>query len=46
MTVRRMVPDERRALILRAARDLFSQRPYADVSVADIAQARRASRRR
>ena len=34
-----MVPDERRALILRAARDLFSQRPYADVSVADIAQA-------
>ena len=39
MTVRRMVPDERRALILRAARDLFSQRPYADVSVADIARA-------
>ncbi len=34
-----MVPDERRALILRAARDLFSQRPYAEVSVADIAQA-------
>lgn len=34
-----MVPDERRALILRAARDLFSQRSYAEVSVADIAQA-------
>ena len=34
-----MEPDERRALIMRAARDLFSQRPYADVSVADIAQA-------
>jgi AcrR family transcriptional regulator len=34
-----MVPDERRALILRAARDLFSQWPYAEVSVADIAQA-------
>jgi AcrR family transcriptional regulator len=34
-----MVPDERRPLILRAARDLFSQRPYADVSVADIARA-------
>jgi AcrR family transcriptional regulator len=34
-----MVPDERRALIVRAARDLFSQRPYAEVSVADIAQA-------
>lgn len=28
---------ERRALILRAARDLFSQRPYAEVPVADIA---------
>ena len=39
MNVRRMVPDERRALILRAARDLFSQRPYAEVSVAGIAQA-------
>ncbi len=36
---RRMVPDERRALILRAAGDLFSQRSYADVSVADIAAA-------
>ncbi len=34
-----MVPHERRALIVRAARDLFSQRPYAEVSVADIAQA-------
>jgi AcrR family transcriptional regulator len=34
-----MLPDERRALIVRAARDLFSQRPYAEVSVADIAQA-------
>jgi AcrR family transcriptional regulator len=39
VNVRRMVPDERRALILRAARDLFSQRPYAEVSVAGIAQA-------
>lgn len=36
---RRMAPDERRALILRAAGDLFSQRSYADVSVADIAAA-------
>ena len=36
---RRMVPDERRAVILRAAGDLFSQRSYADVSVADIAAA-------
>jgi AcrR family transcriptional regulator len=34
-----MVPDQRRATILRAAGDLFSQRPYADVSVADIAAA-------
>jgi AcrR family transcriptional regulator len=34
-----MVPDERRALILRAAGDLFSQQSYADVSVADIAAA-------
>jgi AcrR family transcriptional regulator len=39
VTVRRMMPDERRALILRAARDLFSQRPYAEVPVADIARA-------
>ena len=36
---RRMVPDQRRAAILRAAGDLFSQHPYADVSVADIAAA-------
>ena len=43
MIVRRMEPDERRALILRAARDLFSQRPYAEVPVADIAQAARVS---
>ena len=35
----RMLPDQRRALILRAAGDLFSQHPYADVSVADIAAA-------
>ena len=34
-----MVPDERRSLILAAARELFSQRPYADVSVAGIAAA-------
>jgi AcrR family transcriptional regulator len=34
-----MVPDQRRAAILRAAGDLFSQQPYADVSVADIAAA-------
>ena len=34
---RRMVPDQRRATILRAAGDLFSRHPYADVSVADIA---------
>ena len=36
---RRMVPDQRRATILRAAGELFSQHPYADVSVADIAAA-------
>jgi AcrR family transcriptional regulator len=36
---KRMVPDQRRALILRAARELFSQHPYADVSMADIAAA-------
>ena len=42
---RRMVPDERRALILRAAGDLFSQRSYADVSVADIAAAAASPRR-
>jgi AcrR family transcriptional regulator len=34
-----MVPDQRRATILRAAGGLFSQHPYADVSVADIAAA-------
>jgi AcrR family transcriptional regulator len=34
-----MVPDQRRASILRAAGDLFSQHPYANVSVADIATA-------
>jgi AcrR family transcriptional regulator len=34
-----MVPDQRRATILRAAGDLFSQHPYADVSVAGIAAA-------
>ena len=34
-----MVPDQRRATILRAAGDLFSRHPYADVSVADIAAA-------
>jgi AcrR family transcriptional regulator len=38
-TPKRMVPDQRRATILRAAGDLFSQHPYADVSVADIAAA-------
>lgn len=42
-TPKRMVPDQRRATILRAAGDLFSQRPYADVSVADIAAAARVS---
>lgn len=36
---RRMLPDARRALILRAASDQFSGRPYAEVSVADIARA-------
>jgi AcrR family transcriptional regulator len=36
---KRMVPDQRRATILRAAGDLFSQHPYADVSVAGIAAA-------
>jgi AcrR family transcriptional regulator len=36
---RRMVPDQRRATILRAAGDLFSRHPYAEVSVADIAAA-------
>ena len=34
-----MVPDQRRATIVRAAGDLFSQHPYADVSVAGIAAA-------
>ena len=34
-----MVPDQRRATILRAAGELFSRHPYADVSVADIAAA-------
>jgi AcrR family transcriptional regulator len=34
-----MVPDQRRATILRAAGELFSQHPYAGVSVADIAAA-------
>jgi AcrR family transcriptional regulator len=39
LVARRMIPDQRRAAILRAAGDLFSQHPYADVSVADIAAA-------
>ena len=34
-----MAPDQRRTAILRAAGDLFSQHPYADVSVAGIAAA-------
>jgi len=34
-----MEPDERRAAILRAARELFSRHAYAAVSVADIAGA-------
>jgi AcrR family transcriptional regulator len=38
-TPKRMIPDERRATILRAAGDLFSQHPYAEVSVAGIAAA-------
>jgi AcrR family transcriptional regulator len=42
-TPKRMVPDRRRATILRAAGELFSQHPYADVSVADIARAARVS---
>ncbi len=36
---KRMVPDQRRATILRAAGDLFSRNPYADVPVAAIAAA-------
>jgi AcrR family transcriptional regulator len=38
-TPKRMVPDQRRATIVRAAGDLFSRHPYADVSVAGIAAA-------
>jgi AcrR family transcriptional regulator len=38
-TQHRMVPDERRASILQAARELFSGKPYAAVSVAEIASA-------
>jgi AcrR family transcriptional regulator len=34
-----MEPDQRRAAILRAARDQFGQRPYSGVSVADVARA-------
>jgi AcrR family transcriptional regulator len=36
-THHRMVPDERRASILQAAREQFSGKPYAAVSVAEIA---------
>jgi AcrR family transcriptional regulator len=35
----RLPPDERRAAILQVAQDLFSRRAYADVSVADVADA-------
>jgi len=38
MSARRLAPDERRAAILTAAREVFSRRPYADVSMAGIAQ--------
>jgi AcrR family transcriptional regulator len=43
MSTRRMAPDARRASILLAARDLFGQRAYAAVSVADLARAADAS---
>ncbi|MGW0755499.1 TetR/AcrR family transcriptional regulator [Streptomyces sp. NPDC002814] len=36
---RRLEPQERREAILHAARELFSSRPYAGVSVADVARA-------
>lgn len=38
-----MLADERRALILAAARELFGQRPYAAVSVSEIAREARVS---
>lgn len=38
MGAHRMLADERRALILEAARELFGRRPYAAVSVSDIAR--------
>ncbi|WP_328502749.1 TetR/AcrR family transcriptional regulator [Streptomyces sp. NBC_00457] len=38
-TRRRLEPRERREAILHAARELFSDRPYAGVSVADVAHA-------
>ncbi|HEV2635928.1 MAG TPA: TetR/AcrR family transcriptional regulator [Actinocrinis sp.] len=39
MTRRRLSPDQRRAAILAAARDLFGRSPYAAVSMAEIAAA-------
>ncbi|MEW9528417.1 TetR/AcrR family transcriptional regulator [Microbispora sp. NPDC049125] len=36
---RRLAHDERRAAILRVAREMFSCRPYAAVSISDIAEA-------
>lgn len=36
---RRLEPDERRGQILACARRLFGERPYAEVSTTDIAQA-------
>jgi AcrR family transcriptional regulator len=36
---RRLTPDARRRAIVRAARALFAERPYGDVTTADVAQA-------
>lgn len=40
---RRLRPDARRATILAAARELFLQRPYRDVTIAAVAQSARSS---
>ena len=39
MQRRRLTPDARRRAIVHAARALFAERPYGDVTTADVAQA-------
>ena len=39
MQRRRLAPDARRRAIVHAARALFAERPYGDVTTADVAQA-------